>query len=145
MSFSEILNDLIIDNGLTKRQFAIKCKITTSQMTSFLRGAIPSIETAVRIANYFSCSLNYLMGIDEYKDQTKITNEEYDLENFFDRYNRVLELNKISHWRLCQNLEINESNIRGWKRGAVPKLDTLAKISSYLNCSIDYLLGRAKN
>lgn len=30
----------------------------------------------------FSCSLNYLMGIDEYKDQTKITNEEYDLENF---------------------------------------------------------------
>ncbi len=30
-------------------------------------------------------------------------------------------------------------------RGSMPKADNLAKIADYLNCSIDYLLGRTDN
>lgn len=110
-----------------------------------MRGAQPSIDTAVRIANYFDCSLNYLMGCDEDKHQTKVTCTGYDLSHFLDRYNKVLVANKISHWQLCKRIGVSESNLRGWRKGAVPKLDTLCKIANYLNCSIDYLLGRAKS
>ncbi len=144
MYFSDVLNDLIIESGLSKRQIAIKCGITTSQMTSFLRGAIPTIKTIIKLSNYFNCSINYLMGIDEDKSQTKILNLEYDLENFIDRYKRVLKQNNTTHWKLCNKLGISESISRDWKKGSTPKLETLYKISLYLNCSIDYLLGRAK-
>ena len=144
-SFSEVLNDLIIDTGLSKRQVALLCNVTTSQMTAFLRGAVPSIETAVKFANYFDCSLNYLMGCDDDKHQTKLIRTDFELEHFLDRFNSVLAANKISHWQLCKRIGVSESNIRGWRKGAVPKLDTLCKIANYLNCSIDYLLGRAKS
>ena len=145
MKFAEILGDLIIESGLSKRKVALGCHITTSQMASFLRGAIPSVASAVRIACYFNCSLNYLMGLDEQKDQTKIIRKDYDFDGFLDRYNKMLESNNITHWKLCQNIDISESVGRGWRKGAEPKLESLLKIANYLNCSIDYLLDRAKS
>ncbi len=143
MSFAEVLNDFLIENNLTKRKFAQNCNLTTSQMTSFMRGAIPNIITAVKIADYMNCSINYLMGIDEDRNQTKIIRKGYDIKDFLNRYHFALALNNITHWKLSKHLLISESNIRGWKHGSLPKLETLIKIASYLNMSIDYFIGRA--
>ncbi len=32
-----------------------------------------------------------------------------------------------------------------WKNGSIPKGDILSKIADYLDCSVDYLLGRTDN
>ena len=41
---------------------------------------------------------------------------------------------------------ISPGNISDWKSGrSAPKADTLIKIADYLNCSVDYLLGRETN
>lgn len=41
------------------------------------------------------------------------------------------------------NLGIN--TISHMHQGTMPKSDTLAKIADYLDCSVDYLLGRTDN
>ncbi len=44
-----------------------------------------------------------------------------------------------------KELGISSGVITKWKNGSVPNGDTLAKIADYLNCSVDYLLGRTNN
>ena len=144
MSFAEVLNEFLIETNMTKRSFANSCHITTSQMTSFMRGAIPSIATAVKMADFIDCSINFLMGIDEEKQETKVIRKGYDMTNFLQRYDEALKLNNITNWKVCQVLKISESNVRGWRHGSMPRLDTLVKIASYLHTSIDYFVGRAR-
>ena len=145
MTFAEVLNEILIENNMTKRRLAGICHVTTSQMTSFFRGAMPSIKTATRIADILDISLNFLMGLDENREETKVLNKGYDLSNFLNRYQTALELNKISHWKASRLLSISESNIRGWRKGSIPKIETLMKLAEYLHVSIDYLLGRARD
>ena len=37
---------------------------------------------------------------------------------------------------------LNKNMITGMRNGSMPKADNLGKIADYLNCSVDYLLGR---
>lgn len=41
---------------------------------------------------------------------------------------------------------ISSGNISDWKSGkSAPNLEAISKIADYLNCSVDYLLGRTDN
>lgn len=40
---------------------------------------------------------------------------------------------------------ISSATVTQWKQGAIPAGDNLAKIADYLDCSVDYLLGRTDN
>ena len=40
---------------------------------------------------------------------------------------------------------VASSTITQWKNGSVPNGETLIKIADYLDCSVDYLLGRTSN
>jgi len=39
---------------------------------------------------------------------------------------------------------LNKSNATFWKRGSIPKGDTLQKLADYFGVSVDYLLGKAE-
>lgn len=144
-TFIEVLNDLILESGLTKRQVALRCGITTSQMTYYLRGACPDVLNAVKIAKYFKVSLNYLMGLDSNRNETLNFSYLPKSDLFLKNYYFALKENNLTHYKLCQKIGISESNIRHWKNGKFPKLETIIKISNYLNYSVDYFLGMSKN
>ena len=40
---------------------------------------------------------------------------------------------------------VSSGIITKWKQGGIPNGETLAKIADYLDCSVDYLLGRTDN
>lgn len=137
---SEILEDLIVESGLSLRKIGKECSVSASQLSSYLQGSIPTIDVAVRICNFFNCSLDYLCGL---SDERKCSKKEYDLSKFLPRYQEVLKENKITHWKFCKENDISESCIRHWKYGQIPKLETVIKIAEKLSVSIDYLVGRS--
>lgn len=56
----------------------------------------------------------------------------------------ILEREGISQKQLSEATKISTGNISDWKNGkSAPKPEAISKIASYLNCSTDYLLGRA--
>lgn len=138
--FSEILNDLILESGLSLRALATKSKVSAVQYGKYLKGSYPRVEVAVRIANYFNCSLDYLFGISNIR---KIKNyKEYDISQFVNKYIKLLEQNDITHWKFAKENNISESSLRHWKYGEVPSMESLIKIAENLSSSIDYLIGR---
>ena len=61
-------------------------------------------------------------------------------------YDRVVELCKnrgTSPAALARAIGLSNSVTTYWKRGAVPKGDTLQKVADYFGVSVDYLLGKA--
>ncbi len=140
--FAESLRELIAQSGLSIRQIAKESKVSGTQYGKYLRGASPTIDVAVRIANYFGCSLDYLFGLTEQRTYPKYVNEGYDLSNFLERYSKLLEHNKITHWKFARQYGLSESNKRHWLYGNKPSLESLLLIAFNLSGSIDALLGR---
>lgn len=67
----------------------------------------------------------------------------YESNNIADKINHLLKIKSISQKNMLDACGLSKNAISIMlSRGSVPKADTLAKIADYLDCSIDYLLGR---
>ena len=112
------------------------------QYSRYLKGSIPTIDVTLKIAKYFDCSLDYLFGLSEDKKNKKYKTFNYDISKFLGNYNKLLKENNITHFKLIKNSEFDESIIRHWKSGSIPRLDIVYYIAKSLNGSIDDLIGR---
>ena len=70
----------------------------------------------------------------------------YNSSNVADKINLILKNKNISQKTMLKGCELNKNIISTMlSRGSMPKADNLAKIAHYLDCSVDYLLGRTDN
>lgn len=61
--FIEIFNDLLDEKGLNRRQFADKSGIPyTTIMGWTAHNRLPDYTALIKIADFFDCSVDYLMG-----------------------------------------------------------------------------------
>lgn len=52
----------------------------------------------------------------------------------------------ISIGKLLLDCELSKNTLSSMQAGGyLPRLETIARIADYLNCSIDYLIGRTDN
>lgn len=140
LKFSDILEELINNKNLPKTKIAKLCGVSDVQLGRYLKGSYPNIYNAEKLAIYFNVSFDYLFGITE---RNYIKNfKPIDISVFLSRYNELLNINKITHYKFSQKYQFSESIIRKWKTGQIPKLETLILIAEELSSSIDYLVGR---
>lgn len=58
----------------------------------------------------------------------------------------IREKRNINQQKIAVELEISQESISKYENGnAFPSREILIKLADYLNCSIDYLLGRTDN
>lgn len=63
-----------------------------------------------------------------------------------ERIKTIAKSKKISIKTMLEKCELNKNVLSTMlSRGSMPKADNLAKIADYLDCSVDYLLGRTDN
>ena len=141
-TFIDNLKDLIDETGLSLRQLAKKSGVSAMQYSRYLNGSIPTIDTTLRIAKYFNCSLDYLFGLSEDKNNKRYKTYNYDISSFLENYQKLLDENNISHYKFMKNSEYDESVIRHWKAGSIPRLDIIYYIAKNLGDSMDELIGR---
>ncbi|MGN0805178.1 MAG: helix-turn-helix domain-containing protein [Candidatus Coproplasma sp.] len=61
--FAERLQTLLDGKSLSKNKLASECGVQSSTVSKWLlHGQLPKPETAVKLADYFGCSLDYLVG-----------------------------------------------------------------------------------
>lgn len=69
----------------------------------------------------------------------------YNLEIIEQRIMLIAKKMKLSKNKLLINANLNKSVFDNMKKGQIPSVDKIHKIADYLNCSVDYLLGRTDN
>lgn len=66
--------------------------------------------------------------------------------NFAQILDKTMKERNISNYEMSKKTGISDSLIGYWRKGErVPKADNLLNIANFLECSVDYLLGRTEN
>lgn len=66
----------------------------------------------------------------------------YDSRCVAERIKEQVKSRGILSKDMLQEIGVSKNAISTMLRGSMPKADTLAEIADYLDCSVDYLLGR---
>ena len=62
---------------------------------------------------------------------------------FYAIFVKLCKERNVSASFVMKEIGLNKSNATFWKRGSVPKGDTLQKLAEYFGVSVDYLLGKS--
>ena len=112
-----------------------------SSISRYLAGTNPSVEMLVKIADYFQCSTDFLLGLaDDYVAETYLP-----VPPFSERLPQLLSHFKITAYRLQKLTGIAESAMDFWKKGIrTPSIDSVIRIAKALDCPVDFVIGRIK-
>ncbi len=139
--FAENLDTLIFDAGLDGKSFAACVGISKTAVYSYLNDRkLPSIGAALKIADYFDCSVEFLLG----REPERRHGVFYPCPPWKERLAFLLQHYGVTKYRLCKEVPITHSIIFAWQKGAVPELSYIIRLADYFGCSVDFVLGREK-
>ncbi len=69
----------------------------------------------------------------------------YNLQLIENKIMSIATKQGLSKNKLLINAELNKSVFDNMKKGQIPSVDKIHIIADYLDCSVDYLLGRTDN
>lgn len=64
---------------------------------------------------------------------------------FYEIVNNLCKERKTTITRMSEEIGLSNAAATSWKKGSVPKLSTIEKISEYFGVSTNYLLGKDEN
>ena len=64
---------------------------------------------------------------------------------FYDRFIYLCKKRGVSPSAVMVAIGLNKSNATFWKKGSMPKAETVQKLADYFGVSVDYLLGNTDN
>lgn len=140
--FQESLHDLMNENKLNRVMLAKAVGVTSTTINGFFNyDYYPQIELAIKLSNYFDCSIDYLFGL------TDVKTKEYELDlskvmqNFNDNISSMLKSSGVSNAKAMRDMGMGEFTLYRWRRGMFPKTVTLIAVAKYFGVSVEYLLG----
>ena len=99
----------------------------------------PSLDYLIKLANYFECSLDYLLGRTEDNSKYKAIQS----KSFYEQFEKIIEEKGITKYQLVKQKIISKGNQYDWEHDkSKPSMDNLIKLADYLNVSVDHLVGR---
>ena len=136
------LKELVDETGLTLKEIAEKTEISQSNLSEFILGKhTPSFKNLISLLYLFDCSADYLLGKRELPCEEKL----YPVLPFHERLRAVMQERGISQTKMIKTMPVSAGALYKWVSGkAQPSVDTLFRLSEFLDCSIDYLIGRVR-
>ncbi len=138
--FQERLQELLEECSLSRLALANKIGISSTTVNGYFnKNYYPELSIAIKMANYFNCSLDYLFGLSDNKEIANKNNKP-----FFENFKALLKLSNLSIASVLKKLQMSEYNYYRWKEGKIPKTNNLLAIASYFEVGVDYLVGNVK-
>lgn len=139
LKLGERLTELMEERGISNEQLAEKTGIAVQTIRRWKKNASKIyLSNLIKICDVLQCSLEFLVGrteaILDFKPQT--------CPSFYSHLREVMEEKCKTRYRIVQDTKIYDNYFTVWKRGRDPQLDTLIELANYLECTIDYLVGR---
>jgi len=140
--FAERLSELMAEKETKSHELAAVLGVNTSSVNDWKRGKFQVfLSNALKIADFFGCSLEFLMG----RSETVIDYTPQPCPPFYPRFLAVVEERGFTTYLMRKESPIKGAYFNKWKQGADPLVPTLAFAADYLGVTLDYLVGRDCN
>ena len=139
---SERLNELVEESKKTLTEIEKSTGVLHSNLSEFLSDKhTPSYENFVALLYLFNCSADYLLGKDELHTDEPL----HEVLPFGPRLRAVMKEQGISQGYMIKTMPLSSSALYKWLSGqSMPSTDSLLRIADFLDCSVDYLIGRRR-
>ncbi len=139
---SERLKELMISKGIDNKTLSKKIGVSESTVSRWKSNCkYMHLSSALKIADYFNCSLDFLVGRSEAViDFTPQKN----YPDFYENFRKILDSKRVTRYEINKNTKIKSSHFSDWHRGSDPHIISLIELADYLEISLDYLIGREK-
>ena len=139
--FAESLSELITETKLIPSHFADQIGCGKGTISRYLNGTkMPSVELLLKLADYFQCSTDYLLGL-ETERYPRVFKTPLPFQQRLPILCKELHTTKAEMKRKC---EFAESAIYFWQSGErKPSVESIYKIAKAYGCSVDFVLGRS--
>ena len=137
---SETLEELLAEHNLDKKSLAKAIGVSESRITDYtINDKLPTVATIVKIADFFHCSIDFLLGR-EYEVKCKSFKAP---APFAERIAYLRNYFKYTHKQIYNGTSIQKSSYFDWVNGKrQPSLDNIIKLADLFGCSIEFVLGR---
>ncbi len=140
--FSDILDSLMFEHELNKTQLAKETGINATTIGRYLHAVYtPTVENLVKIANFFNCSTDFLLG----REEENYSQTFYPCPPFAEQLKVLKEHFKCPWWDFYRKSQISSSRFYDWKSGKrSPTLDCVIMLADSFCCTVDFIIGRTK-
>ncbi len=139
-SFGENLSDIMFDRNLTAELLAAAVNIDRSVIYKYLRKeCLPSLENIIVLADYFECSVDYLLGLTTVNGfvSKKVA------QPFSERFKELLNSRGLTRYKFLKQIHFAKQSVDDWYNGKrVPTVENVIKLAEFFDCRVDYILGR---
>lgn len=138
--FSETLKGLMSERSLTETELANETEIQVSCISLYTNAKhMPTIGNLIKIADYFECSADYLLGLSE-TDNTSVFNR---CPPFSERIEYLLKHYNCTISSIVDKTQLSRTRFFEWKNGKrQPSVDNVILLAEHFDCSVDFILGR---
>ena len=135
--FQERLDDLLREKSYNNLKLAHEIGVSHETISGYFnRNLYPELSIAKRMATFFNCSLDYLLGLSD-----KRKNGDKNNLTVFKTVEKLIKDKKISIAKAMREMNISEYNYFRWKKGTKPLTSMLIILAKYFDVSVDYLVG----
>lgn len=134
------LDELIKETGKTLTKINSDLKCANSTVNHYLDGRyLPTFEMTIKLADYFNCTADYLLGL---KNDCNITKFKI-CPPFSEQLKFLCDDAGITRYKLSSEIKVSKSVIQYWWNGKNnPTIISVVKLAQYFDCSVDFILGR---
>lgn len=139
--FKVRLKELIDEKECSKEELSEVLQLSSaSVISSWTTGRkIPRLNNAIKLADYFLCSLDYLFGFTSDNARNTFNNS----KPFDKQLKKIMNDKKITQAKLVEETNFSKGNISSWLyQKSQPDMPTVIRLAEYLKVSLDYLAGR---
>lgn len=140
--FVERLEELMFERELNRKTLAQNLSMNATCITHYLEGTrLPSVKSLVKIADYFHCSTDFLLGREEENTSTTFN----PCPPFAERLVFLKEHFTCSSYDIYHDTDISKSGYYEWKSGKrQPTVENVIRLAEHFGCSVDFILGRER-
>ena len=139
LNFGERLAELICEQNIDKKTFAKNVGINATCISHFILGKhTPTVKSLIKIADYFNCSTDFLLGREE-------ENRNLSFKKCPPFSEQLIFLKEKFNFRpddIYNGTEIAKSSYYHWLEGKQPTLDNIIRLANLFDCRVDFILGR---
>ncbi|MCL2860890.1 MAG: helix-turn-helix domain-containing protein [Firmicutes bacterium] len=140
-NFSERFSELILENETTPDMVAATLGVTAATIYRWQKNKIGiSLLNIIKIADYFNCSLEFLIG----RTDNKIDFTIQPSPPFYERLRQVMLERNITWYRIVKDGVVSNHNLSVWKNGTIPYLQSVIGIADYFKLTLDQFVGRER-
>lgn len=139
LNFADNLNNLMNCNNLNVSNLSKETNIARTAILRYTnKKGLPSLKIAIKLADYFNCSLDFLVGLTDRPEFCKVNSKNCFIKNL----KKQMDINNVGVSALAAKCGFENSNVAKWAKGAYPSLDILVTLAVFFDCTLETLIGR---